>query len=413
MYLRACILPWVCICLLLVSCSIEQPVKSAEGYAEADSLIRTALSDDLFTGAVLLIAESGDIVHHKAYGYATLYDENLRVVQRPDSTTTGHLFDLASLTKIFATTYAFMALHTDGLIRLDDRIANFLPEFDTPQHRAITVGHLLSHTSGLTPWYPLYYRVSDPDALIKTITALPLSSEPGEERRYSDLGFIILAEVAESVTGMVFEEYLKERIYERLELEKTVFLPLEKGMKDIVSTSHGNPFEKKMVYEPDFGYRIDADPESWDDWRGYPLRGEVNDGNAWYAAGGVAGHAGLFSTAGELWLLLREVINPDSNSADRLFSEETITLFTARNEFGNGLGWVLEPSSLHAESLPEGAFGHTGFTGTNFVIHPDSDGGRGYILLANRQHVGVNASGIYPDLRDLREKIGLLAFRKR
>lgn len=407
---KRAVLTWVCCCMLLISCSAEKHAEHQSEYPAADSLIRAALSDDLFTGAVLLIARSGEVVHHKAYGYATLFDENLSVVERPESTTTAHLFDLASLTKIFATTYAFMALHTDGLINPNDQVAEYLPEFNTPKHRAITVRQLLNHTSGLMPWYPLYYRASGSEEIREMILSLPLSGEPGEARRYSDFGFILLAEVAESITGMTFEEYLNERIYSRLGLQKTVFNPLEKGVDDIVSTSHGNPFERKMVYEPDFGYRIDLNPQLWNRWRTYTLRGEVNDGNSWYAAGGVAGHAGLFSTAEELHILLQAVINRDSDHAEALFEDETISLFTKPDEFGNGLGWAVKPAVLHAESLPEGAIGHTGFTGTNFVAHPAPDGGRLYILLTNRQHAGVNSDGLYPDLRELREKIGVLVF---
>lgn len=406
------LLTWICFCMLFLSCSTEKPAERQSEYPAADSLIRAALSDDLFTGAVLLIAESGELVHHKAYGYATLYDQNLRVVENPDSTTTAHLFDLASLTKIFATTYAFMALHTDGLINPDDRIADYLPEFNTPQHRTITARQLLNHTSGLMPWYPLYYRASGPEEIRETILSLPLSGMPGQARRYSDLGFILLAEIAESVTGVTFEEYLNNRIYSRIGLEKTVFNPLEKGSDDIVSTSHGNPFERKMVYEPDFGYRIDLDPESWDGWRSYTLRGEVNDGNSWYAAGGAAGHAGLFSTAEELWILIQEVVSRDSHNDTGLFGEETVSLFMEPDEFGNGMGWALQPSEFHADSLPEGAFGHTGFTGTNFAAYSGPDGGRLYILLTNRQHTGVNSAGVYPDLRELREKMSVLVFRE-
>ncbi|PWN05624.1 serine hydrolase domain-containing protein [Rhodohalobacter mucosus] len=401
---------WICCCTLFISCSANQPSEERSDYPEADSLIQAALSEDLFTGAVLLIAESGEIVHHKAYGYATLYDESLRVVPSPDSTTTRHLFDLASLTKVFATTYAFMALHTDGKINPDAPVSQYLPDFNTPQHRTITVRQLLNHTSGLMPWYPLYYRAAGSDDLIKEILSLPLSGVPGEARRYSDLGFIVLAEIAESITGMSFDEYLYDRVYSRIGLEKTVYNPLDKGMEDLVSTSHGNPFERKMVYEPDFGYRIDVDPDSWRNWRTYTLRGEVSDGNAWHAAGGMAGHAGLFSTAEDLLLLLQAVINPVSGSNDPIFEEETIRMFTEPDEFGNGLGWAMEPSALHAETLPQGAIGHTGFTGTNFVADPNPDGGRIYILLTNRQHVGVDGAGLYPDLRELREKMAKLVF---
>jgi CubicO group peptidase (beta-lactamase class C family) len=409
-----CASGWIISAILLLfvmmSCTAEEPGETVSGFSEADSLIQAALSDDLFTGAVLLIGDSGEIVHYNAYGYATLYDENLRVVERPDSTTIKHLFDLASLTKIFSTTYALMALHSDGRIGLDDPISQYLPDFDTQEHRRITVRQLLNHSSGLSPWYPLYYRAENPAERREVIRSLPIAGDPGESRQYSDLGFMLLADIVESITDSTFEQYLNDRIYSRLGLRNTVFNPLEKGFVDLVSTSHGNPFERKMIYDPDFGYSIDVDPSLWDEWRDYSLRGEVNDGNSWYANGGVAGHAGLFSTAVELWILLQPILNAEPESETGIFAPETVRAFTTEDDFGNGLGWAMEPSVLHANSLPEGAIGHTGFTGTNFVAVPHPDGGRVYILLTNRQHVGVNADGTYPSLRDLREKMSSIVF---
>ncbi|MDX1592461.1 MAG: serine hydrolase, partial [Balneolaceae bacterium] len=138
------------------------------------------------------------------------------------------------------------------------------------------------------------------------------------------------------------------------------------------------------------------------------------DGNSWYVSSGVAGHAGLFSTAEEIWKLLQPVLHAKSvtESEPALFGAETIQLFTTADEFDNGLGWVMEASVLHASagSLPEGAVGHTGFTGTNFVAVPGSGGGKLYKLLTNRQHVGVNDDGTYPSLRDLREKLSSIVF---
>lgn len=400
------------ICLISVSCSTEQPLpEQRAGIPEADSLIREAQAGDLFTGAVLLIAEEGEPVHHKAYGFATLYDENLRVVSRPDSTTTDHIFDLASLTKIFATTYAMMALHSDGIIGLDDPIHKFLPEYDTRRHREITIRHLMNHTSGLVPWYPSYYRASTAAERRSFVAGLPMAGMPGDARRYSDFGFMLLADIIETVSGQDFEEYLNDRIYDRIGLQKTVFNPLEKGFDKIVSTSHGNPFEKKMVYDPGFGYRVDIDPESWDGWREYTLKGEVNDGNAWHANGGIAGHAGLFSTAEELYRLLQMVMNDGMYNGEQILDAGTIDLFTSVDEFGNGLGWAMDPSVLQADTIPSGTIGHTGFTGTNIILHPNDDGGSLYILLTNRQHVGVDEEGQYPDLMDLRRQLAALLFQ--
>jgi serine-type D-Ala-D-Ala carboxypeptidase len=393
--------------IIFCSCSsIEEAEKT--GFEEADRLIEQAMRDDLFTGAVLLIAEGDDILHHKAYGFANLYNEALFVIERPDSATTDHLFDLASLTKIFATTYGIMALHGDGLLGIDTRLGEILPEFDTQRHSAITVRMLLNHTSGILQWYPTYYAASNTAGRRLFLAEQPLAGSPGEQRRYSDPGFMLLGDVIEAISETSLDLFLNERIYSRLGLQNTLFNPEPDQHQNIVATSHGNPFEKKMVYEPGFGYNVDVDPRSWDGWRNYTLRGEVNDGNAWYTHGGLAGHAGLFSTAGELHKLLQLIVNSGTYRGTRVLNQDTIALFTEADHTNSGLGWAMTPQLLHADELPQGSVGHTGFTGTNFILHPES--GRMYILLTNRQHVGVDADGQYPDLRPLRQQLAELVF---
>jgi CubicO group peptidase (beta-lactamase class C family) len=389
------------------SCTIDKHGQTDQ-YPRASLLIEDALQNVLFTGAVLLIGSDNEIVYHKAYGYATLYDEGLRVVAKPDSMTTGHLFDIASLTKIFATTYGLMALHSDGKIELDDPVINYFSEFDKPGHRDITIRHLLSHTSGLVQWYPTYY-VADNAAERRSFTANhPLQGAPGENRRYSDLGFMLLGDITEQAAGVPMSEYLDQRIYSKLGLNSTRFTPNNQTAVPIVSTSHGNPFENKMVYDPDFGYSVDIDPDSWTGWREYTLKGEVSDGNAYYSHSGTAGHAGLFSTAEDLYTLLRLVINGGVHQGELIIRPETIEQFTTEDQFRNGLGWAMEPSILNAKELPSGSVGHTGFTGTNFVVSITD--GLLYILLTNRQHVGVDSVGHYPNLRSLREEIAFEIF---
>ncbi len=393
----------VAVSLIFTACGEQGKVQEEghSGYPEIDRIIEEGLRESKFTGAVVIAGDAGQIFHRKAYGYADLYDENLLVVESPDSMTVGHLFDLASLTKIFATTYALMALHSDGEIEPDQRLASILPEYDTEMHPDITIGQLLNHSSGLKAWYPTYYVASEPDERREWLATRPLQGMPGEQRQYSDLGFMVLADIVEAVSGVGFEQYLKERIYDRLGLTFTRFGPAE-GVP-VVSTSHGNPFEKRMVADPEFGYRIDIDPESWDGWRTHTLKGEVNDGNAHYTHGGVAGHAGLFSTADELALLIQLVMNDGQFEGEQIFNKETIDLFLTQDHFGSGLGWAMEPSTLHADHLPEGSAGHTGFTGTNVVLNREAN--QFYLFLSNRQHVGLDEDGNYPNLRELRAGI--------
>jgi CubicO group peptidase (beta-lactamase class C family) len=158
-----------------------------------------------------------------------------------------------------------------------------------------------------------------------------------------------------------------------------------------------------MVYDDDFGYTVDVDPEAWDGWRDYVLRGEVNDGNAFHTHSGVAGHAGLFSTAEELYRLASLLLTAGRYNEMQLFTADTIGTFLTLDRFGHGLGFMMDAGSLHAAELPDGSFGHTGFTGTNFVIIPEKD--LIIILLTNRQHFGVDEDGYYPDLRELRSGV--------
>jgi serine-type D-Ala-D-Ala carboxypeptidase len=394
---------------VIISCSADEQ-EDRTAFPEIDTIIEEALRSSQFTGAVLLIASPDEILHHKAYGYATLYDENLKVVAEPDSLTTRHLFDIASLTKIFATTYGLMALHSDGEIELDDSVSIYFPEFEKPGYRDITIRQLLSHSSGLMQWYPTYYAANNAEERRMFTANQPLHGEPGKNRRYSDLGFMLLGDIIEQISGMTLAEYLDQRIYSRIGINSTQFTPDNTIFRPIVSTSHGNPFEKRMVYDPEFGYNVNVDPDSWSGWREYTLKGEVNDGNAHYSHAGTAGHAGLFSTAEDLYSLLKLVMNRGEHEGNLIFKPETIDLFTAEDQFGHGLGWAMQAATLNAKELPAGSIGHTGFTGTNFIVSPADE--LLYILLTNRQHVGVDSEGQYPSLRTIRENIATQLFTK-
>ena len=396
--------------LFSVSCEDEQNQKSTYNYSsQIDETIEKGLSESSFTGAVVLVGSADEILYQKAYGYATLYEQDLKVVENPVSTSDDHLFDIASLTKIFATTYGMMALQSDGIIQLDDPVSDYIEEFAKLPHSEITIRHLLSHTSGLRQWYPTYYAIDNSSEFVNWVVDLDLSGSPGENRRYSDLGFMVLAEIIERVTEQNLEDYLYERIYEPLGLKEIGFNPGSESEQKVVSTSHGNSFERKMISDDSFGYSIDVDPNAWNEWRDYTLNGEVNDGNAFYTFSGVTGHAGLFAPADELSTLLQLILKDGYWNDRAIISSTTVEEFTTEDQFGNGLGWAMDPGFLHAENLPEGSVGHTGFTGVNFVMSPNND--LYYIFLTNRQHVGVDESGNYPNLRSIREKLSSIIFK--
>jgi serine-type D-Ala-D-Ala carboxypeptidase len=385
---------------LLISCSGEVPDSDIH---HADEIVETAIHDSLIPGAVLLAGSSDSIFYHKAFGHAVIFDKNGSLLSEPIGMTTSTLFDIASLTKIFATTYGIMLLHSRGQLDLDEPVSNYLPELDSDEKRSITVRHLLSHTSGLLQWYPTYYNSTNKQQRLQLVSNLPLNWPVGEQRRYSDIGFMILADLIESITNVSMDQFLNRNIYNPLELTATVFNPDLLQIPKIAATSHGNPFEKRMVYDDNFGYTIDIDPDSWDEWRDYVLHGEVNDGNAYYTHQGVAGHAGLFSTAREIYRLTALLLNNGLYKNTRIFNPDSIEQFLEPDSYGHGLGFMMDSQSLHARQLPEGSFGHTGFTGTYFVVIPDND--LIIILLTNRQHFGVDEETNYPDLRKLRSDI--------
>ena len=388
----------------LSGCSPESKRQTKTRHISTiDSLIQKEIEADHIPGAVIQIKQGDSVLHRAAYGYAQKYGYDMQQLTNPEPMTTDHLFDLASLTKVCATTFGIMMLVDNGVLNLDDPLHNYLPEFREGEKAQITVRHLLTHTSGLPQWVPSYYHASNQKKRYRYIAGLPLKWPVSEDRHYSDLGFMLLGDIIEQITNQPFNEYLQENLYQPLNLQHTTFNPLEKGFENIAATSHGNPFEKHMVYDDEFGYKVDVDPKSWDGWRQYTLRGEVNDGNAWYANGGVAGHAGLFSTIDDLQILVELLLNKGKYGDKQLISSSVVDTFLTKDRYGNSLGWAMNKGFISAEGSPEGTFGHTGFTGTNIVVVPRDS--RSIILLTNRQNVGPQENGYYYDLGPLRQTI--------
>jgi CubicO group peptidase (beta-lactamase class C family) len=319
--------------------------------------------------------------------------------------TTVHLFDIASLTKVIGTTTAMMLLTDRGLVNPEDHAGKYINAFTSPDKKDITIRHLLTHTAGLYEWYPLYYRSNGKQECYKLIGELPLIFPVGEKRRYSDLGFMILGEIVEMVSGMSLDKFMKKNIFLPLGMKNTTFNPLSTGRyKKIAATSPGNPYEKRMVYDSLLGYKVkDLDPLQWNGWRKYVLKGEVNDGNTWYASGGISGAAGLFSTVDDLQKLVEMLVNRGRLGADQFISEKTVDLFLTKDEFNNGLGWMMDPENSFMVNGPEGTFGHTGFTGTSIVVIPKYN--VSVILLINRQNSGLSSEGEYYNVNPIRRKV--------
>jgi CubicO group peptidase (beta-lactamase class C family) len=232
---------------------------------------------------------------------------------------------------------------------------------------------------------------------------VPLQSPVGAEYHYSDLNYMLLGYVIEAVSGMSLDRFLDEKLYEPLGLSDTSFNPLKRAGARIAATSEGNPLELGMATSEKFGDTCDENAKVFRSWRRHVLIGEVNDGNAFYAHQGVAGHAGLFSTAAELNSLADLLNGRGTCRGKSLIRAETVKTFLTPDDLGNGLGWQFRSGVIKVKDAPAGSFGHTGFTGCNVLIVPDRE--ITIIFLCNRQHEGLVGTESYPKLDALRGEI--------
>jgi len=226
---------------------------------------------------------------------------------------------------------------------------------------------------------------------------MPLEWGVGAGRHYSDLSFMLAGYIIERVTGQRLDAFLATQLYGPLGLTTTGFLPLSRGITNVAATEQGNVYEKHMVYDSTFGYRYRGDPTSWKGWREHVLAGEVDDGNSFYGNGGVAGHAGLFSTARELAVLLDVLLSRGVHDGRQVVSAATIDRFFTRDSYGHYLGWQ------YPAGMPTGSFSHTGFTGTYVLGVPSRH--LGVVLLTNRQQMGTDARGFFPNIAPLQEAV--------
>jgi CubicO group peptidase (beta-lactamase class C family) len=368
----------------------------ARGIAIADSLIDNSIGT-LIPGAVFLVARDGRVVHERAFGYAQLNDYEGRRLASPPVMRTSTMFDLASVTKVMATTMATMLLVSRGSIDLDAPVSRYLPDFRGPHLDSITIRHLLSHSAGLVQWQPLYYHAANSAQTYGVIRDMPLQWGVGEARHYSDLGFMLLGYIVERASGQSLDKFLDTELYRPLGLRSTTFNPKARGFTEFAATEQANVYERHMVYDSTFGYRYLGDPTAWNGWRQRVLLGEVDDGNSYYENGGVAGHAGLFSTAGDLGVLLDLLNNRGNYGGRQYIRPQVVDAFLTRDKYENYLGWQA-PSSL-----PSGSFSHTGFTGTYVAGVPLYK--LSIVLLTNRQNMGTNPKGYFPDVGPLQQAV--------
>lgn len=353
---------------------LRPPQNAMEGRLKpAFDVLDRAVSDRAFPGGVLAVGYRGELTVH-AFGRQT-YEANAPAV-RPDT-----IYDAASLTKPVVTTTLIAMLTAAGRLQLEAPVARYLPEWASGPNpewrRKVTVRHLLTHTSGL-PAHKDYFQMAKgsipgsdqgkPSShaqakreLLNRILAEPLIYEPGARSEYSDLGFILLGEMVERMTGKGLDALARERIFAPLGMQDSLFNPPKELRPRIAPTENDATFRTRLV------------------------QGEVHDENAW-AIGGVAGHAGLFSTAADLAAFCQMLLNGGIYAHQRLLRRATIEQFTARQTLSDhtrALGWMVpteDSSSGHYFSAR--SFGHTGFTGASIWIDPEKE--LFVILLTNR-----------------------------
>jgi len=393
------------LCWLAVSASAAaQAPDAASGVdparlARVDALVEAGIANKELPGAVVLVGHHDRLVYEKAIGHRAL-------VPAPEPMTLDTVFDLASLTKVVATTTSVMQLVEEGRIRLNDRVAAFVPDFARNGKGDITIRHLLTHESGLRPDLDL----SAP--WVGTDTAIRLAAEevplvpPGARFIYSDINFFLLGEIVHRVSGLPLDEYARRRVFEPLGMRDTMFRPGAALVPRVAPTEACTPY----------GWPCDTPGAEM-------LRGVVHDPTA-RRMGGVAGHAGLFSTAADLARFCRMLLGGGQLDGVRVLSPLAVAKMTSPasppgEASVRGLGWDIDSaySSNRGELLPLGSFGHTGFTGTSIWIDPLTD--TFIVFLSNRVHpdgrgdvtplrarvataVAAALTGVPPDVREAR-----------
>ncbi len=416
----------LCLCVSVVKSSIAQglPVAAPQTVGmntvkldQIEQLVNADIADKKLPGAVVIVGHKGKIVYRKAFG-------NRSLVPTVEKMTVDTIFDVASLTKPVATATSIMILIEQGKLRLSDTIGKFIPEIESEQAKRVTILQLLTHTSGYAPDFNLKEKWTGREGMLAALKTEKLQGPPGIRFVYSDIGFIVLGEIVERVSGKNLATFTEDNHLRALTktrfleiVERLGYVRIPKSYEPLIKPNMGfrgliAPTEKISGQQNYLGSTFEGDQKKGE----RPLLGEVHDPTA-FRMGGVAGHAGLFSTADDLarycQMLLNGGVAPATGgnasvnerassrrngtlpngrvSARRILSAQTVAKMTAPyvvSESGEtrGLGWDMNTSfsSNRGELFPLGSFGHTGFTGTSIWIDRVSQ--TFYVFLSNRVH---------------------------
>lgn len=357
------------IAIIVYSClnAQEKQINQID-FRIVDELINKAIDEQTFPGAVLLVWKDDNILYEKPYGRFTYNDNSQKVTLKT-------LFDLASVTKVVATTTATKICIDRNLFSLDDKVVKYIPEFGVNKKENITIRNLLLHNSGLPAWKKFYEENLDKEGVLLNIFYSELDYETGTKMVYSDLGIITLGKIIEKVSGLTLDEFCKKEIFGPLEMFST-FFNLADSLKNICAPTELDNY-----------------------WRNRQLQGEVHDETS-SMLGGVAGHAGLFSTANDLSKFMSMIMNKGRYKNKQLIKKETIELFIKKqsDQSSRGLGWDTksEKGSSAGNLFSSNSFGHTGYTGTSIWADPERN--LFVVFLTNR---------VYPS----RENTKIISFR--
>lgn len=328
---------------------------ASDAFDTTKRLLASYVNEHAFPGAALAVGYRGTLVLDAAVG-------KLDYTPASATVTGDTIYDLASLSKVVGTTSAVMMLVDAGRLLLDAPVQDYLPEFQGTNKEKVRVIHLLQHSSGMPAWLPIYKEVQGYEEFMKRVYAAPLEFAPGSRTRYSDLGMILLGEIVARACGHPLDQYLADLLFAPMGMKSTLYKPPKELLERIAPTED-------------------------DPWRQRVVQGEVHDENT-YAMGGVAGHAGLFSTAHDLAIFAQMMLNRGMYDHRRYFRSETVDRFTSALSPKSGteaLGWQRpSPQTWTGKAFSGAAFGHTGFTGTSIWIDP----GRQLfiVLLTNSVH---------------------------
>ncbi|MCR4338493.1 MAG: serine hydrolase [Gemmatimonadaceae bacterium] len=333
---------------------------SAGRLESVERIVTRGIDAGGYPGAAVVVGRRGAVVLQRGFGRLSWGPESNSV--SPDTS----IYDVASLTKVVGTTAAIMALYDDGKIKLDAPVTRYLPQFTGGLNDMVTVNDLLTHRSGLPAARDLWRVSSTPEQARAMVLSTRVRDIPGRKYLYSDLGADMLGFIAEAVSQQPLDVFLHNRVYGPLRMHNTFFRPADSLRYRVAPTELISP-------------------------RGYPIHGQVHDENA-HALGGVAGHAGLFSTASDLAVFAQMMLDGGAYDGVRIFADTTVALFTRRTAGHRALGWDTADGDYGSgRYLTPRAYGHTGFTGTSLWIDPDRQ--MFVILLTNRVHA---AKARYP-----------------